>query len=412
MVRYGEYDFERMIKEEAKTGDVRSEFEIDRDRIIHSSAFRRLQAKTQVYGAGLMDFYRTRLTHSIEVAQISKAIGLKLGIDTDLLEAIALAHDIGHPPFGHTGEKVLNELLDSYGGFEANAHNIIVLMFLETKIGDKGLNLTRATLDGLLKYKNKRSENRSKFLYDDEFFLGFVNWIDSSWENKRRSVECQIVKWADDVAYSVHDLEDGIKGGLLKASYLSDNLLSIVYEKVSNKVSIFSQGEVDKIFYSIKESIKDIENASSGIEKKRKIRKLTSDLIHTFVVNVSLSKLDEKESRYSYSLVVPDEVLLKNLVLRAIENELIYENKNILKTRKKCEMIVRKLFEVFSDKSSKKLYPIEYQEYWDMFDCSNIDANRYRLASWYIAGMTDNFAIKTYNEFFDPNTLVDIFTVI
>ncbi len=412
MVRYGDYDFERMVKEEAKAGDVRSEFEIDRDRIIHSSAFRRLQAKTQVYGAGLMDFYRTRLTHSIEVAQISKAMGLKLGINTDLLEAIALAHDIGHPPFGHTSEKVLNELLDSYGGFEANAHNIVVLMFLETKVGDKGLNLTRATLDGLLKYKNKRSENRSKFLYDDEFFLNFVNWIDPDWENKNRSIECQIVKWADDVAYSVHDLEDGIKGGLLKASYLSDDLLSAVYEKLCDKAQTFSQDEVEKVFYSIKESIRDIEDTSSGIEKKRRIRKLTSDLIHTFVVDVSLSVLDERESRYSYSLVVPDEVLLKNLVLRAIENELIYENKNILKTRKKCEMIVRKLFEVFSDRSSKKLYPIEYQEYWDMFDCSNVDANRYRLASWYIAGMTDNFAIKTYNEFFDPNTLVDIFTVI
>jgi len=412
MVRYNEYDFERMIKEETKKGDVRSDFEIDRDRIIHSSAFRRLQAKTQVYGAGLMDFYRTRLTHSIEVAQISKAIGLKFGINTDLLEAIALAHDIGHPLFGHTGETVLNKLLDDYGGFEANAHNIIVLMFLETKIGDKGLNLTRATLDGLLKYKNKRSENRNKFLYDDEFFLSFVNWIDPNWESKIRSVECQIVKWADDVAYSVHDFEDGIKGGLLKSSYLSDNLLSIVYEKISQKSPTFSQNEIEEVFFEIKKSVEDIENTSSGIERKRKIRKLTSDLIHTFVVNISLSKLGERESRYSYSLVVPEEVLLKNIVLRAIENELIYENKNILITRKKCEMIVRKLFEVFSDKSSKKLYPLEYQEYWEIFDCDNVDSNRYRLASWYIAGMTDNFAIKTYNEFFDPNTLVDIFTVI
>ncbi|MGC8964232.1 MAG: deoxyguanosinetriphosphate triphosphohydrolase family protein [Brevinematia bacterium] len=410
---YTEYDKERMVKEKHKKGDKRNPFQIDRDRIIHSSAFRRLQGKTQVYGAGLMDFYRTRLTHSIEVSQIAKSIGLKLKVNVDLLEAISLAHDIGHPPFGHTGEEVLNRLLSRYGGFEANAHNILILGFLETKIEDKGLNLTRATLDGLLKYKTTRNKNSQKFLYEYDFFRNYIEWIDPSWQDDKniedkRSIECQIVNWADNSAYSVHDLEDGLKSGLLNSEKLNDKLL----EKISQNLKEYNPRSIEKIFYSLRRKINQIESTSSHVEKKRLLKKLTSDLINEFVKDVYIDKVEskkEKTNRYSFKLRLKTKTLLKNRILREIEKELIYKSKNILRTRKKCEMMVEKIFDIFSDKNSKQLYPPEYQEYWDLFNADREEEWRYRLASWYIAGMTDNFAIRTYKEFFDPNNLIDIF---
>lgn len=418
IIKYSSNDKERMLLENKKRGDVRTDFEIDRDRIIHSSAFRRLQAKTQVYGAGLMDFYRTRLTHSIEVSQIAKSIGLRLGVDTDLLEAISLAHDIGHPPFGHTGEWVLNSLcLD---GFEANAHNIVVLMFLETKIigkdlsENRGLNLTRATLDGLLKYKTTRNKNNYKFLYDYEFFRKLIEWIDPSWDDDRdvrdkRSLECQIVNWADNSAYSVHDLEDGIKSGLLKSYLLNDSLFEKVKEYFKRKGNNFSDDSIIRTFRWVKNIVRYIESANTEVERKRRLKYITSRLINDFVLGVSLQKVDDKQSRYSYKLVYKKTALLKSEMLRSIENLIIYRSKNILRTRKKCEMIIKKLYEVFYDVNARDLYPREYQEYWDFFDARNSDEWRSRLACWYIAGMTDNFAIKTYKEFFDPDTLVDIF---
>ncbi len=410
---YSEYDFERMVKELRKESDVRKDFEIDRDRIIHSSAFRRLQGKTQVYGAGLMDFYRTRLTHSIEVAQISKAIGLRLGIDTDVLEAISLAHDIGHPPFGHTGEDVLNCLLSDYGGFEANAHNIVILTFLENKVEDKGLNLTRTTLDGLLKYKKSRESDPRKFIYsEDEWYMERINWIDKNWKLGNRSIECQIVNWSDNVAYSVHDLEDGIKAKIIRVECLNDVLFEKVYEVVSSKNEKFSKEDVEKEFNWVIENLSLITKEISEIEKKKKIRAMTSKLINDFVVNTGLKVLDDRRGRYSFLLEVPDEVLLRNLVLKGIERFLVYENRSILKIREKCSMIVRKLFQVFSDKNGKRFLPQEYQEYWDMFEADTNEGNRFRIVSWYIAGMTDNYAIRVYKEFFDPNTLIDIFAIV
>lgn len=415
-VRYSDYDYERLTSEVRKSSDKRSEFQVDRDRIIHSSAFRRLQAKTQVYGAGLMDFYRTRLTHSIEVSQISKAIAIRLNVDTDLIEAISLAHDIGHPPFGHTGEDKLNELNSRFEGFDANAHNIVIVAFLETKIigkdlsENRGLNLSRATLDGLLKYKTTRDKSR-KFLYEYPFFKNIIDWIDERWNDDRnfedkRSIECQIVNWADTSAYSVHDFEDGIKSGLLRSHLLNDNLLESITNKLKDNVK---PSDVEKVFKEVRKIISEIEESPTEVQRKARLKSVTSNLISEFVTNTNLDEVDNNKSRYSYRLEVDEPTRIKNKVLRAIEDELIYNSKNILRTRKKCEMIIQKLYEVFSDSSSKKLYPKEYQEYWDYFEASRNDEWRHRLATWYIAGMTDNFAIKTYKEFFDPNTLIDLF---
>ena len=216
-VRYTDHDFARCsIPEPLPRGDERSHFERDRSRIIHSAAFRRLQGKTQVFTAGEGDFFRTRLTHSLEVAQIAKGIALRLRADPDLVEAAALMHDIGHPPFGHAGERVLKKAMAPYGGFEANAQNIRVVTLLETKSEQYcGLNLTRAVMDGQLKYKTVFPGRSGKFVYGSD--IQTVRWasataraVATDLDPDAQSFECQIMDWADDVAYAVHDLEDSV----------------------------------------------------------------------------------------------------------------------------------------------------------------------------------------------------------
>ena len=177
---YTPHDKEGMKKEDlggSRSADVRSDFERDRSRILHSAAFRRLQGKTQVqpFAPSESDFYRTRLTHSLEVAQIGKGIALRLGADVDLVEAVCLAHDIGHPPFGHAGEAELKRLMRAHGGFEANAQNLRVLTRLENKSLDyRGLNLSRAVIDGQLKYKKLFRDGLEKFVYKDDGHI--VTW--------------------------------------------------------------------------------------------------------------------------------------------------------------------------------------------------------------------------------------------
>jgi len=165
-IKYTLFDYERVVPDPSKRGEERLDFERDRSRIIHSASFRRMQGKTQVFTVGEADFFRTRLTHSLEVAQIGKGLALRLGADPDLVETVCLAHDIGHPPFGHAGEAELNCLMNSYGGFEANAQNIRLLTRLEQKSTDyQGLNLTRASIDGQLKYKTAHLPGARKFYY-------------------------------------------------------------------------------------------------------------------------------------------------------------------------------------------------------------------------------------------------------
>ena len=203
--------------------DRRSEFEHDRARIIHSAAFRRLQGKTQVFGVYEGDFFRTRLTHSLEVAQIAKGIALSLGADTDLVETICLAHDLGHPPFGHAGERLLHDHMRNYGGFESNAQTFRIVTRLEHKhTAYPGLNLTYPSLDGLLKYKTcmntqaltlaRREPIKGYYAVDRDLVEAITR---STGSGQQRSLECQIMDVADDIAYSAHDLEDSLQAGLL-----------------------------------------------------------------------------------------------------------------------------------------------------------------------------------------------------
>ncbi len=223
---YGPADTERRAVEPPKAAQAsgsfpRSPFERDRARVLHSYALRRLAAKTQVVEVGMGDFPRTRLTHSLECAQIGRELGAALGCDPDLVDAACLAHDLGHPPFGHNGEAALAEIAAPCGGFEGNAQSLRLLTRLEAKVAGAGLNLTRATLDATLKYPWLRRPGEVKFgAYDDD--AGVFGWIREGAPDGRPCLEAQVMDWADDVAYSVHDLEDGLHSGLITMPALRD----------------------------------------------------------------------------------------------------------------------------------------------------------------------------------------------
>ena len=431
-VSYKDSDRERRCAEKRATHEERSDFERDRSRVIHSAAFRRLQGKTQVFTVGEGDFFRSRLTHSLEVAQIGKGLALRLGADPDLVETVSLIHDIGHPPFGHAGEDELKRLMMPYGGFEANAQNIRVLTKLETKSKEyQGLNLTRAVIDGQMKYKEAfckekvKSGKQKKFIYKEN--LELVDWASSDarsaiegGDREWKSFECEIMDWADEVAYAVHDLEDSIHARYIAASsFQEDARINSLVREVKKK---FKDRDVDtsKVWNSLlndhllkKNPDFQFGNRSSEKEKKYNRKSLTSYLINRYIkatVRVQRGTVlrDNASERYLYRVDIPDEFEVEVALINKLIWKFVIQSPQVRTLEEKGRYVIRCLFLKFMHKDNAKyLLPNDWKEY---LPNDNSVEDTARVVSDYISGMTDGYAQKTYARLYLPNqgTIYDL----
>ena len=383
--------------------DLRSEFERDRSRIIHSAAFRRLQGKTQVFGVYEGDFFRTRLTHSLEVAQIAKGIALGVGADTDLTEAVCLAHDLGHPPFGHSGERALHEAMREHGGFEGNAQTFRLLTRLERKSNAyEGLNLTYQTLDGVLKYKRPvdsragHGEGPAKGFYgwDREWIEEIVTRTGSGWE---RSFECQIMDVADDIAYSVHDLEDGLKAGFIRAEDFEKFPPGRIRRAVNAALAATGAGrELDED--EIHGQLAAIARRTDRFEREagRAARKmLTRSLIHELATAVDVDR--------GGRVVVEAEGRVRIEILKAFLSYTVIFNPRVTTLGHKGREILRTLFGTLDGgPDSLGLFPEDHGEAYERALVRGSESDRKRVVCDFLAGMTDAYAIRFYSRLFVP----------
>ena len=326
---YEDHDHERWVPEPPKR-HVRTAFGRDRARIMHSAALRRLAAKTQVHGPGTDDFVRNRLTHTLEVAQIGRELGQTIGCDPDLVDAACLAHDLGHPPFGHNGERALDEFAASCGGFEGNAQTLRILTRLEAKTArpdgtSVGLNLTRAALDAATKYPWPRGDRHpgSKFgVYEDD--LPVFAWLRDGAPDDRPCLEAQVMDFADDVAYSVHDVEDGIQAGQIDLGCLGgDAERQSVITLARGTYAPDADEDALVVAY---ERLRALPYWPSGYDGSRpgfaRLKSMTSQLIGRFCRPVEAATHaaygTSPLTRYAASLVVPEETRHEIAVLKGV----------------------------------------------------------------------------------------------
>ena len=325
--RYGGADRARRADEPAKrigaAGErTRTGFARDRARVLHSFALRRLAGKTQVVVPGEDDFPRTRLTHSLEVAQIAREMGAALGCDPDVVDTAGLAHDLGHPPFGHNGEDALDAVAAAIGGFEGNAQTLRILTRLEPKIPGAGLNLTRASLDAVCKYPWPRRPGARKFGVYAEDAEAFA-WIRAGAPEGRRCLEAQVMDWADDVAYSVHDVEDGVHGGHIRLSMVDaaarEQVCRIAAERYSAQPAEALSAVLDELLEL--PTLRDLAGYDGSFVAQSAAKRATSELTGRFVgaaVTATLRAHGDGLARYAADLVVPPRVVAECALLKAL----------------------------------------------------------------------------------------------
>lgn len=425
---YGAYDCEHLPGKRPEN-DHRSPFQIDRDRVLFSSAFRQLQSKTQVFQSGEYDFYRTRLTHTIEVARIARSIAEFLNqrsdrlrpdfrLDPDLVEAVGLAHDLGHPPFGHIGERKLNELMRASGGFEGNAQTLRILTRLIYSRPERpsGMKPTRAFLDGILKYKSLHrectgtgSDGRSRFpdnhfLYDDQEELrAFIlkgmepEKVTPEELGKVRSIECAIMDWADDTAYSLHDIVDGIQ-----ARFITPDSLR-AWSDLQTDLTSYQLQTLDELVEEIR---------GGGYEPRTSL--WIGQFIQACDIEPADSPLASVSNRHRFRLVVDPRVREVCDLHKRIAIDLIFKSAPLQQIEYKSGRLLRRLFDAYEkhhlEEGPSRLHILP-EPVCRWIALEKDPAIRRRLLCDHLASLTDGQAIRAYKRLFEPEfgALMDLY---
>ena len=438
---YDESATARWVAEPPKRAG-RNDFERDRARVLHCAGLRRLSAKTQVVAAGSADFPRTRLTHSLECAQIGRELGEEIGCDPDLVDAACLAHDIGHSPFGHNGEAALNELAAPYGGFEGNAQSLRLLTRLEPKVAGAGLNLTRATLDATLKYPWFRASpgghsappgtpgtpwpqtppaapgmKFGAYAEDAEVF----GWIRAGAPAGLRCLEAQVMDWADDVAYSVHDLEDGFHAGLITFENLkSPAERALVSRTTATTYCDEDEAELIEVLDALLALDMWPDSYNGGPATAAALKNLTSELIGRFCVAAQqatiiatrltpsstaapsshTSPTGHSLTRYTADLVVPRRQRLECALLKGITAHYVMARAGVAAAQALERELLTELAHAIERGAPRTLDPL-LRPAWD---AAGTDAAHRRVVIDQVASLTDTSAIAWHHRLCAPGT--------
>ena len=376
----------------------RSDFARDRARVLHSYAFRRLADKTQVVVPGEDDFPRTRLTHSLEVAQIGREIGAALGCDPDVVDAAGLAHDLGHPPFGHNGEDALDVVAADCGGFEGNAQTLRILTRLEAKVlapdgAPAGLNLTRATLDAVCKYPWLRRPDTRKFgVYASD--LDAFRWLRADAPEGQRCLEAQVMDWADDVAYSVHDVEDGVYSGHIKLSTVDDAERSALCELAAELYSPLAPSALAPILDALLAlpTLRDLAGYDGSYRAQAAAKRATSELTGRFA-GAAVAATRERNggvplARYDGDLVLPEPITAECALLKAVAARYVMRRAGAAERQAAQRRLLAELVAAVRDGTPATLDAPAAAAWHDSPD----DAARLRIVIDQVAQLTDSSA--------------------